>query len=138
MRESDRVVADTNVFVSAIVLPGSVPSRAVHKALDYGVLLFSEATMTELAEVLFRPKFRRYVSAERRRLFLGQLASTAEFVPIIQLIRECRDPKDDKFLEVALNGRADVIITGDADLLAMHRWRGIKILSPANYVRSSP
>ena len=66
-------------------------------------------------------------------MFLGQLGAVAEFVPIVQLIRECRDPKDDKFLEVALNGKADLIITGDADLLTLHRWRGIAILSPANY-----
>jgi len=58
----------------------------------------------------------------------------AEFVPTIQLIRECRDPKDDKFLEVALNGRADVIVTGDEDLLAMNPWREIVIATPANYL----
>lgn len=49
-------------------------------------------------------------------------------------VRECRDPKDDKCLEVGLNGRADVIVTGDADLLGMHPWRGIAILSPKIYV----
>jgi len=122
---------DTNVFVSAIVLPLSVPRKSVDRALDQGVLLFSEATMTELAEVLFRPKFDPYCGIEDRMLFLSQLRSTAEFVPIIQLVRECRDPKDDKFLEVALNGKADLILTGDADLLAMNPWRGIAILSPA-------
>ena len=126
-----RFVVDTNVFVSAIVLPLSVPRKSVDRALDQGVLLFSEATMTELAEVLFRPKFDPYCGIEDRMLFLSQLRSTAEFVPIIQLVRECRDPKDDKFLEVALNGKADLILTGDADLLAMNPWRGIAILSPA-------
>jgi uncharacterized protein len=59
----------------------------------------------------------------------------AEFVPIIQLIRECRDPDDDKFLEVALNGSADVIVTGDEDLLGMSPWRGIQILSPGNFLK---
>jgi len=47
-------------------------------------------------------------------------------------VRECRDPKDDKLLEVALNGRADLILAGDADLLAMNSWRGIEILSAAD------
>jgi putative PIN family toxin of toxin-antitoxin system len=132
MRSSKRLVIDTNVFVSAIVLPFSIPRRAVDKAFDQGVLLFSEATMSELADVLFRQKLDRYVSHEEREHFLQQLASAAEFVPIIQLVRQCRDPKDDKFLEVVLNGRADVIITGDADLLALHPWRGIVIASPAD------
>ena len=126
---------DTNVFVSAAVLPRSIPREAVNKAIDSGVLLFSEATMGELANVFSRPKFDHYVSAEERALFLGQLSSTAEFVPIIQLVRECGDPRDDKFLEVALNGRADVIVTGVAGLLAMHPWRGIAITSPAEYLR---
>jgi uncharacterized protein len=130
-----RLVVDTNVFVSAIALPLSVPRKAVDKALDQGVLLFSEATMTELAEVLSRSKFDPYSGIEDRMLFLGQLRSTAEFVPIIQLVRECRDPGDDKFLEVALNGRADLILAGDADLLEMHPWRGIAILSPADYLK---
>jgi uncharacterized protein len=135
MHDFDRIVVDTNVFVSAILLPGSVPSRAVDKALDSGILLLSDATMVELSEVFTRPKLDRYVSAERRRTFLRQLAGTAEFVPIIQLVRECRDPKDDKFLEVALNGRASVIISGDAHLLKMHRWREVAILSPGNYLK---
>jgi uncharacterized protein len=129
-----RCVIDTNVFVSAAVFSNSVPRQAVSKALRGGLLLFSEDSMDELKEVLFRSKFDRYVSREERILFLAQLGSVAEFVPIIQLVRECRDPGDDKFLEVALNGRADVIITGDADLLRMHPWRGIAILSSSDYL----
>jgi len=135
MRMMDRIVVDTNVFVSAIALPLSIPRQAVDQALDHGVLLFSEATMSELAEVLSRPKFDHYVSAEDRMLFLGRLGSAAEFVPTIQVVRECRDPQDDKFLEVALNGRADLILTGDADLQAMHPWRGIGIVAPADYLK---
>ena len=77
------------------------------------------------------------MSAERNAHF-SWLSSeaVAEFVPIIQVVRECRDPKDDKFLEVALNGRADVIITGDADLLRMHPWREIAIFSPVHFLRN--
>src|ERR1700691_699850 len=130
-----RCVIDTNVFVSAAVLSNSVPRQAVSKILRGGLLLFSESTMDELKAVLFRSKFDRYVSRQERILLLAQLGSVAEFVPIIQLVRECRDAKDDKFLEVALNGRADVIITGDADLLRMHPWRRIEIQSPAKFLR---
>jgi uncharacterized protein len=133
-----RCVVDTNVLVSAVLFPLSVPRRAVDKALDNDVLLFSEATTDELKEVLLRPKFDRYVSREVRAIFLAQLGSVAEFIPIIQIVRECRDPRDDKFLEVALNGRADVIITGDADLLAMNPWRGIGVLSPSGYLGGGP
>jgi putative PIN family toxin of toxin-antitoxin system len=131
----DRFVVDTNVFVSAIILPHSVPRQAVDKALDHGMLLFSDATMTELEEVLSRSKFDQYSRIEERVLFLVQLKSAAEFIPAVQLVRECRDPRDDKFLEVALNGSADLIITGDGDLLALHPWREIAILTPGQYLQ---
>ncbi|HUA15225.1 MAG TPA: putative toxin-antitoxin system toxin component, PIN family [Verrucomicrobiae bacterium] len=130
----DRLVIDTNVLVGAAILAPSMPRRVVDSAIDRGALLFSESTMEELKKVPFRPKFDRYLSREGRAIFLAQLERVAEMVPAIQLVRECRDPNDDKFLEVALNGRADVIITGDEDLLRMNPWRGIKILAPADYL----
>jgi putative PIN family toxin of toxin-antitoxin system len=71
---------------------------------------------------------------KQRAVFLRQLAKSAEFVPIIQLVRECRDPEDDKILEVALNGRAGLIITGDDDLLALDPWQEIAIVTPAEYL----
>jgi putative PIN family toxin of toxin-antitoxin system len=126
-----RCVVDTNVIVSASVFALSAPRQAMEKVLRNRILLFSEGTMDELKDVLFRSKFDRYVSREERALFLAQLSAAAEFVEIIQLVAECRDANDDKFLEVALNGRADLIITGDADLLGMNKWRGVAILSPA-------
>jgi len=129
-----RCVVDTNVIVSASVFSLSVPRHAVNRVLIEGALLFSECTMDELKDVLFRSKFDRYVSREERALFLAQLGVAAEFVPIVQLVRECHDPKDDKFLEVALNGRADVIVTGDKDLLRMNPWREIAIINPAAFL----
>ncbi len=135
MSASRRMVVDTNVFISATLLPHSIPRQAVDRALDEGVLLLSEATMRELGDVLFRKKLDRYVSREDRKHLLRQLASTAEFVSIVHSIRECRDPQDDKFLEVALSGKADLILTGDADLVKLHPWREIPILSPAKYLK---
>ena len=135
MREPERVVVDTNVFVSQLLRLSSVPGQAAGEAMDTGVVLVSAATLNELADVLAQAKFDRYASLEQRIQFIRLIANTAEFVPIIHPVRECRDPKDDKFLEVALNGRADVIITGDTDLLAMNPWREIAILSPADYLR---
>lgn len=131
----ERVVVDANVLVSRLILPESMPGRAMRRALD-SVLLFSEATMIELADVLSRGKFDSYATRHDRERFVRELCGIGEFVPIIQLVRECRDPNDDKLLEVALNGRADVIITGDADLLAMHPWRGIAIVSPTEYLKN--
>jgi putative PIN family toxin of toxin-antitoxin system len=134
MRTLARIVVDTNVLVSRLILPQSVPAQALRRAELEGRLLVSEATMYELADVLSRPRFDRYVTRENRKGFLQRLGNIAELVPIIRLVRECRDPKDDKVLEVALNGRADVIITGDADLLGMHPWREIAVLSPTHFL----
>jgi putative PIN family toxin of toxin-antitoxin system len=135
MRPRERLVADTNALVSRLLLPSSVPGRAVRKAVETGLLLVSEATMEELADVLARPKFDRYITLEDRQQFLRLLGRLAEFVPIVYPVRACRDPKDDRFLEVAINGRAALILTGDADLLALHPWEGIAILSPADYLK---
>ena len=135
MRTRQRAVVDTNVLVSRLLLADSIPAQAVREARRKGTLLVSEATMQELADVLARPRFDRYVSIEDRKQFLRLLARMAEFVPIVYQVRECRDPKDDKFLEVALNGRADLILTGDRDLLVLHPWRNIAILTPADYLR---
>jgi putative PIN family toxin of toxin-antitoxin system len=135
MRIAERVVIDTNVLVSRLLRFDSAPGRAVGHAIHQGIVLVSQETMSELAEVLARKKFERYVTIEQRLQFVRLIAQTAEFVPVIRTIRECCDPKDDKFLEVALNGRADVIITGDADLLKMNPWRGILVLSPRSFLK---
>lgn len=134
MPVGERIVVDTNVLVSRLILPESISAQAVRRAVLESLLLFSDPTMNELADVLSRPKFDRYVPLADRKRFVSDLCDIAEFAPIIQLVRECRDPKDDKFLEVALNGRADRIITGDADLLELNLWREIEIVSPADYI----
>lgn len=135
MAISKRIVADTNVLVSRFILPQSVSAQVIRRVELEAKLLFSDETMLELADVLARSRFDRYVTREHREGFILQLCSLVEFVPIIRRVRECRDPDDDKILEVALNGRADVIITGDEDLLALHPWREIAILSPAEYLK---
>jgi len=130
-----RIVIDPNVLISRLLLPQSTPAQAVRKATREGQPLVSEDTMNELADVLSRRKLDPYVNLEERKQFLRDLAAIVEFVPIISRVYECRDPEDDKFLEVALNGRAELIVTGDRNLLRMSLWRGIEILTPAAYIR---
>ncbi len=127
-------MVDTNALISRLLLPASVPGRAVRKAVDEAQLLVSESTLEELADVLSRSKFDPYVTIEERQEFLRLLGRIVELVPIVHVVRACRDPKDDKFLEVAVNGEADVIVTGDDDLLALNPFRGIAILAPAAYL----
>jgi putative PIN family toxin of toxin-antitoxin system len=97
--------------------------------------LLSREVEEEYREVLFRPKFDRYVSAERRQRILDIVVVAAERIESPAAVRECRDPKDDKYLALAAAGKADVIVSSDVhDLVSMHPWRGISILSPAVYL----
>lgn len=133
MPGDERLVLDTNVVLSGLLFPGSVPSRALLKAQSCTVLA-SKATYLELAEVLARSRFDRYIEREVRQRLADEYASACETVEILFPIRACRDPKDDKFLEVAVHGNADLIVTGDLDLLDLHPFHGILILTPAEYL----
>ena len=106
----------------------------MQKATRTGDLIFSSATLTELNEGVRRPEFDRYLEPKDREQFMRLLARLAKLVEVTHPVQRCRDPKDDKFLEVAFNGRADVIISGDTDLLELHPFRGIPILSPREFL----
>ncbi|TAE58848.1 MAG: putative toxin-antitoxin system toxin component, PIN family [Nostocales cyanobacterium] len=133
-----RFVIDTNILVSEVLIQSSVPDLAFKKAKSLGRILFSKATFEELQEILNRSKFDKYISASIRTQFLAKLKLEAEQVTINQIIQECRDPKDDKFLEVAINGNATHIITGDKDLLALHPFRGVDIITATQFLEIFP
>jgi putative PIN family toxin of toxin-antitoxin system len=129
-----RIVLDTGVAISAALLPHSVPRRAVDVAVSRGQLLLSEAIALELDDVFRRPKFDKYVRQETRSEFLAARVRDAELVEIAETIKACRDPKDDKFLELAVSGKATHIVSGDPDLLTLHPFRDIEIVSPAAFL----
>jgi putative PIN family toxin of toxin-antitoxin system len=130
-----RVVLDTNVLVSHLLLASSIPGQVVRKAIREAEILLSEVTLQELHEVLARRKFDTYVSSESRVDFFRVLAANSTLVPIIRSVTACRDPKDDKFPEVAINGSADLIVTGDQDLLALDPFHGVTIMNPTAYLK---
>lgn len=127
-------VLDTNTLISRLLVPHGVAAKAVDHALALGIPLMSEETLLELSEVLARPKFDRYVSRQDRQHFIRLLGGVARIIPISHRVAACRDPKDDKFLHVALNGEAEAIVTGDADLLVLHPFHGVDILNPATFL----
>ena len=130
------VVFDASTFVSAALRANSVPERALLRAVAQpNRLILSRDVEDEYREVILRPKFDRFVSIERRQLILDIVIFAGERVEPAELVRECRDPSDDKYLALAAAGRADVIVSSDArHLLSMHPWRGIAVLSPADYL----
>jgi len=134
MTSLKRWVFDTNTLISRLLLPHSLPAQAISKALQQGDLLVSDATLQELAEVVSRPKFNKYLSSEERLTFFTLLSRIAIRVEILRPVVACRDPNDDKFLAVAVNGNADAIITGDQDLLELHPFLGIPIQTPREFL----
>ena len=137
MANEFRAVIDTSVAVSSVLRPRSVPRQAFDLAAERGQLLVSAATIAELDEVLRRPKFNKYVTEEERLEFLAALVRDAEIVRITTEITECRDPKDNKFLELAVSGTASHIISGDADLLTLHPFQGIAIVTPHVFLQNT-
>lgn len=134
MKISPRAVIDTNILISALLFVASVPGQTLRKVTQDGLLLLSEPVLSEIATVLARRKFDRYVSAEIRRDFVADLAAVAEQVSIIHTVHICRDPKDNMILELAISGQADFILTGDQDLLALGSFHEVPIWTPARYL----
>jgi putative PIN family toxin of toxin-antitoxin system len=133
--KAERCIVDTNVLISALLQPSGRTAEVLNAIRAAGgVLIFSDETFAELASRSMRPKFDRYVDQALRHRFLSDMASVGEWVTITNVRRACRDPDDDKFLETAVNGEADCIVTGDADLLALDPFEGVAILTPRAFL----
>lgn len=129
-----RVVFDTNTLISAFLLPKSIPRQALDNATTAGRLLLSPTTATELTEILRQPKFDHYLTEHRRMTLLAVLIYHADLVEVDVTITDCRDPKDNKFLELAVSGQATHLVTGDQDLLILHPFRTTSILTPRQFL----
>jgi len=137
-----RAVVDTNILVRAVIKPsgtvGPVLLRLRHG--DY-TLLYAQSLLEELIDVLNRPRIRdKYgLTDQDIQAVVSLILLRGEAVAPPESeegrITACRDPKDDKFLEVAVAGRADVIVSGDQDLLVLHPFAGIPILPPAAFLQ---
>jgi putative PIN family toxin of toxin-antitoxin system len=143
MSHSRRVVLDTSTLVSAALYTGSIPDQALSKALEFFDLCASVETLVELELVLDRGKFDRYRGREPRSAFVATIRRRSNLfaVGVADLSAvdpPCRDPKDDQFLALALVAEADAIVSSDHDLLALNPWRGIRILSPAEFLAEGP
>lgn len=129
-------VFDTNLLVSALLKPGSVPDQALELATRHGALAFSGATRDEFMEVIRRPKFDRYIRADERDKAVKELLESAVLKePTTQEPIECRDPKDVKFLRLALEARPACIVSGDRHLLELNPFRGIPVYSPTEFLQ---
>jgi uncharacterized protein len=128
------IVFDASTLVSAAFRRDGIPARAFRHALGADRIAVSEPVIAELLEVVHRPALARFLDPALRAELLGQLLSLGAFFEPSERVTDCRDAKDDKYLELALAARAGVIVSSDADLLALDPWRGVRILRPAAYL----
>jgi putative PIN family toxin of toxin-antitoxin system len=129
-----RIVIDTNILISQHLSPRSIPARAFERAVRSSVILLSEATFFEMTETLLKEKFDRYSSAATRKKLLADFEATSTRIQVSTVIDACRHTKDNKFLELAVDGRVDLILSGDNDLLVLSPFRGIPVVTPMQYL----
>lgn len=135
---SQRVVVDTNIWISAALTSEGVPALVARRVLARGIPVFTEATFAEIVDRLWRPKFDRYLSIELRRRILRDLSAVAFWTDVSDEIARqtfCRDPDDDKFIHAALSAGASWLVTGDKDLLDIKPPVELSILTPAQALK---
>jgi len=130
-----RVVVDTNILVSFAISPSLDFERLFDYLSFHGIILISEETIAELFTVLKRLKFRKYISQDSAIEYIEWYIGISETVTVTEQVIACRDPKDDKFLSLAVTGRADCLIAGDKDLLDMMNYEGIPIYRAADFLK---
>ncbi|MEI6332704.1 MAG: putative toxin-antitoxin system toxin component, PIN family [Pseudanabaena sp. ELA645] len=128
-----RLVLDTNVLVSAILSPNSISAKVLNWGEDNGTILYSTDTLREILSVLRRSKFAKYIDPEDIDGLSIRIKTAWIFIEILHQVRLCRDAKDDKFIDLALNGNASHLITGDTDLLVLHPIQNISIINPRTF-----
>lgn len=123
-----RVVIDTNIWISFLI--GKTLS-GLSEAIISGqvIVLFSNDLFSELIEVLNRPKFKKYFSASAIEELIALLHEKVELIEIINHFNDCRDPKDNFLLDLAVSGHANYLVTGDADLLILNPFHDVEIIS---------
>lgn len=134
-RSPQRVVVDTNVWISAALSSNGAPARLVRHVLARGVPVFSASTFAELEQRLWKPKFDRYLDMDLRRRILHDLNAAAHWIevpPDIAGTKWSRDPSDDAFIHAALASRARWLVTGDQDLLSIPGVPDLRVLTPAD------
>jgi putative PIN family toxin of toxin-antitoxin system len=132
-----RAVIDTNVFISAAINVRGTPGRVVDLwQADAFELVSSTALLLEIERAILHPRLTRHgVTSEQGTRFVEIVRETCTLVAgKLRVTGVCRDPDDNEVLACALEGKADYIVTGDDDLLALGEYEGIVILSPTAFL----
>ena len=136
MKNKRKIVIDTSTLISAFLFKNSLPYKVLEKAAKEYTIVQSEYTTAELLEVLYRKKFDKYLSDAERIEYLSDFFSITEKIhPINSVENKCKDPKDIPFLDLAHTAKVQYIISSDKDLLELHPFNSIKILTPAKFIK---
>ncbi len=130
-----RVVIDTSVVISSLLQPEGNSRRAFVVALWDCSPIMSLQTLGELLAVVQRPKFKHKIDANDLMEILDLIATKSENIMVTSALAVCRDSKDDMFLNLAIDGKADILLTRDPDLLVLHPFRNISIVSPTDFLK---
>lgn len=128
------VVFDTSSLVGVALRPNSVPEIALLRVIDQGILVVSQQVVEEYRAVLRRPKFARALSTERREAVLELIEVVAQRAQPLEQVTDCRDRKDNMYLALAAVSGATFVVSSDSDLLVLDPWRGIRIVTPAEFL----
>jgi len=134
MNKETKYICDTNILLSSLISKTSPPAQTVDYIREHGMFSFSQETLIEFEGVLKRPKFDKFLSKEKRSNFINEIFELSVFYEVNQKVDICRDPKDNKFLDVAIASYADYLITGDDDLLVIERIGNTSIITPREFV----
>jgi uncharacterized protein len=128
------IVFDVSALVGAAIRRDGVPELAMRRALREDRIAVSKAVMAELLDVLARPRLARFLDSSLRAEVLSKLNTFGVFFEPEMPVTDCRDAKDNKYLELALASGAGAIVSSDADLLVLDPWRGLRTMRPADYL----
>lgn len=129
-----KIILDTNIIVSSFLFKNSKPRQVLEIAKNDYLILLSESIIEEMKTVIRRTKFDRYISLNAREELLKTLIKASVIIEPNEEVNECRDAKDNKYLELAIAGQAECIITGDQDLLILNPFREIAIITVQNFL----
>ena len=128
------IVIDTNVLISAGLLSQSTTAQALAVAVTHFVIAQNQDTWHELEPRIARPKFDRYFGEFGRLRHLIQIAQSAAFFEVTAQASISRDKTDDKFLALAMDAGAAMVISGDLDLKEVQSYKGVEVVSPAQFL----
>ena len=129
-----RIIIDTNFWISFLITKDSAKLDEIIFS-RHGILVFSQELLDEFLEVARRPKFRRFFSASNIEEILETIEEYADFVKVQTQIEVCRDKKDNFLLSLSVDGNADILLTGDKDLLDLIKFGETKIMTISNFLQ---